>query len=507
MPVDPVALTADPHALRAALTDVRLANMNMLRLSGTSVYESDEFFDLCDEFGILVWQDVMFANMDPPDDPDFVAGVETEVRQLLRRVGHHASLAVLCGGSEVEQQAAMLGLPRDRWTMPLFETLIPAMAAREVPGLVYVSSSPTGGTLPFHDDAGVAHYFGVGAYRRPITDARLSNVRFAAECLALANPPDDLSAEQAVAKQGVPHDWDFADITDHYVRELFAVDTDALRTADPDRYVDLARATTGALIEATFAEWRRAGSQCAGGLIWFLRDLHAGSGWGVVDASGNPKPSWWYARRAMAPVALFALDEGLNGVHLHVLNDGPTALEGTVRVELFSRGELLVETAETSIGLSGRSAHRLSADGLFDGFRDLTWAYRFGPATYDVIAATLLNREGEALSHAFHLPLGFAREREDDIGLSATAVPIGDGRWRLTLRARRFAESVALRLDAHRPDDNWFHVAPGTDRLVTLEPRHDDDRPPVGDVHAINAIAGCAIEAASGTSSSLGGRP
>jgi beta-mannosidase len=288
-------------------------------------------------------------------------------------------------------------------------------------------------------------------------------------------------------------DWDFEDITDHYVRELFAVDADALRTADPDRYLDLARATTGYLMEATFAEWRRAGSQCAGGLIWFLRDLRAGSGWGVVDASGKPKAMWWFARRAMAPVALFALDEGLNGVHLHVVNDGATSLEGTVRVEIFSRGELLSETAERAIDVAGRSAHKLSADALFDGFRDLTWAYRFGPATYDVIAATLLDREGEPLSRAFHLPLGLAREREDDIGLAATAAPIGDGRWRLTIRAQRFAQSVALRLDGFRPDDNWFHLAPGTERIVTLEPLHDDDRPPVGDVRAINAIAGCAI--------------
>ena len=375
--------------------------------------------------------------------------------------------------------------------MPLFDELIPAIAAREVPGLVYVTSTPTGGTLPFHDDAGVAHYFGVGAYRRPLTDARLAGVRFAAECLAFANPPDELSADDAIARTGVARDnatdWDFADITDHYLRELFAVDADALRTADPDRYLDLARATTGHLMEATFAEWRRAGSRCAGGLIWFLRDLRAGSGWGVVDASGNPKASWWFARRAMAPVALFALDEGLNGVHLHVVNDGATALEGTVRVELFSRGELLSETAERAIDVAGRSAHKLSADALFDGFRDLTWAYRFGPATYDVIAATLLNREGEALSHAFHLPLGLAREREADIGLSATAAPIGDGRWRLAIRATRFAEFVALRLDGFRPDDNWFHLAPGTERIVTLEPLYDDDRPPVGDVRAINS--------------------
>ena len=94
MPVDPTALASGVDAQRAALVDVQRANMNMVRITGVSVYEDDAFFDACDELGILVWQDVMFANMDPPDDPDFVAGVEAEVSQLLSRVGHRASLAV-----------------------------------------------------------------------------------------------------------------------------------------------------------------------------------------------------------------------------------------------------------------------------------------------------------------------------------------------------------------------------------------------------------------------------
>jgi beta-mannosidase len=499
MPIDPVSLTNDSHALRHALEDVRRANMNMVRLSGTSVYEDDEFYELCDELGILVWQDVMWANMDPPDDPDFVSSVEAEVAQLLDRVGHRPSLAVLCGGSEVEQQAAMLGLPRDRWTMPLFDEVLSAVAARTVPGLAYVTSSPTGGALPFHSDVGVAHYFGVGAYRRPITDARRAGVRFAAECLAFSNAPDDFTAEQAASKFGVPRDngtdWDFADITDHYVRELFGADPDALRQDDPDRYLDLGRAAVGELIEATFGEWRRVGSSCAGGLVWWLRDLRAGAGWGIVDSSGKPKAPWWYARRAMAPIALLATDEGLNGLHLHVVNDTNAVVEGALRVELFTRGERLSETGEQTIKVAGHGAQEFSADAMFDGFRDLTYAYRFGDATYDVIAATLVNSNNVAMARAVHLPLGLARERETDVGLSAVASPIADGRWKLDIQTSRFAQSVALRLEGYRPDDNWFHLAPGATRTVLLELLDSERQQPTGDVRAINALARCRISA------------
>jgi beta-mannosidase len=508
MPVDPAALSADAVALRSAMHNVRRAHMNMLRVNGTTVYESDDFYELCDELGILVWQDAMFANMDPPDDAAFVSGVEAEVAQLLDRIGHRPSLAVICGGSEVEQQAAMLGLPRDRWIMPLFDEVIPAVVASKAPGLPYVTSSPTGGTLPFHADAGIAHYYGVGAYRRPLTDARRAGVRFTTECLAFSNVPvaatveHDLGGSAAVGhhpawKQGVPRDngasWDFEDVRDHYVRELFEVDPDSLRSVDPDRYLALGRVTTGEVMASTFAEWRRAGSLCSGGLIWFLRDLRPGAGWGVVDAFGRPKPAWWYLRRAMAPVALFAIDEGLNGLHLHVVNDSPDTIEGTLRVELFTRGELRTEVAEQPVKVNRASTVVVVADALFDGFRDLTWAYRFGPSGHDVISATLVHDNGDAIAQAVHLPLGLSRSIEPDLGLEAPASPRSDGTWALALRSRRFAQSVVIDVEGFDPDDNWLHVSPGTDHVVILTPINDDTRQPAGEVRALNAVTGTRI--------------
>lgn len=501
MPVDPVSFTSDYATLCPALEDVRRANMNMLRVSGTTVYETDEFLSLCDELGILVWHDLMFANMDPPDDAEFVSEVEAEVAEFIDRAASHAALAVICGGSEVEQQASMLGLPRQSWTMPLFDERIPALLERSAPGTAYVTSTPTGGPLPFHSDTRVAHYYGVGAYLRPITDARRANVRFASECLAFSNVPDESSLDQVLTREGVPRDngsdWDFADVRDHYIRELYAVEPRELLQREPARYLDLARAGVGEVMAGTIAEWRRVGSTCAGALIWFLRDLRPGAGWGIVDATGRPKAPWWYVKRAMAPVALFALDEGLNGLDLHVVNDADSPVDGVVRVELYARGELLSEHAESTIEVGAHSARVLNADALFNGFRDLTWAYRFGPASYDVIASTLIGADGEAISRAFHLPLGLARDQEPDIGLRVTAERIDAERWALTIEAARFAQSVSVRVDGFDPDDNWFHVAPGRARSVVLRPTTDRQGAPAGEIRALNAVAGCSFDGAS----------
>jgi beta-mannosidase len=175
--------------------------MNMLRVGGTMVYESDDFLDLCDEFGILVWQDLMFANMDYPDgDEAFVAGVTAELKQQLERLLPRASVTVICGNSEVEQQAAMWGAPRERWQPRLFHEIVPALLAELSCGVPYWPSSAHGGAFPHQPNHGTTSYYGVGAYLRPLEDARRSEVRFATETLGFANVPEDatLTAMPAV---------------------------------------------------------------------------------------------------------------------------------------------------------------------------------------------------------------------------------------------------------------------------------------------------------------------
>ena len=159
--------TTPASDVEATLRRVQRAGMNMVRVGGTMLYESDAFHDACDALGILVWQDFMFANMDYPiGDATFAASVEREASTLVRRTALSPSLVVLCGGSEVEQQAAMMGISRDQWTSPLYAELLPRIARTFRPDALYVPSTPTGGALPFDVDTGVAHYFEIG--RAPV---------------------------------------------------------------------------------------------------------------------------------------------------------------------------------------------------------------------------------------------------------------------------------------------------------------------------------------------------
>lgn len=282
------------------------AGMNMIRIGGTMAYETPEFFALCDELGIMVWQDAMLANFDyPAKDESLRQHIVTEISQFLEAIALSPSLAVFCGGSEMYQQGAMLGLPEQIWKGTLTEEVLPELLAEKRPDAAYVANSPSGGALPFFPNVGVGHYYGVGAYCRPLEDARRANLRFAAECLAFANIPEQETLDRYLPgvavhdprwKARAPRDrgasWDFEDVRDHYLKLLYDVEPDVLRREDGGLYLDMSRAATAEVMEATFAEWRRSGSSCQGAMVWTLQDLVPGAGWGIIDATGRPKSVW-----------------------------------------------------------------------------------------------------------------------------------------------------------------------------------------------------------------------
>jgi beta-mannosidase len=499
-PPDPFALSASPAALRAALQQVRAAGVNLLRVGGTFVYEQPEFHELCDELGILVWQDLMFANMDyPADDVAFQAAAGLEAALLASRLQLSPSLALFCGSSEVEQQAAMLGLSRETWQGPLFTELLPNELRPRRPDVPYITSSPTGGVLPFQVDHGVSHYYGVGAYLRPLEDARHAAPRFCGECLAFANVPEPRTMPLVLAdgqvaphhpawKARVPRDrgtgWDFDDVRDHYLKLLTGL--------DPERYLALSREVTGEVMARTFAEWRRPRSTCSGALVWLWRDPWPGAGWGVVDATGWPKAAYWHLARALAPLALFVVDEGLNGLRLHALNERPTPAALELSVRLWRAGDVQVAEATRALALPAHGAWELSLDELLGRFADPGFVYRFGPPTCELVHAALVTPDGgAAVAEAFHFPLGMPTAVEEDVGLAAeVAAPAPDGTLAVTVRTRRFAQAVTIDAPGYRPSDDHFHLAPGASRSVRLVPDGPPVAPYTGRVAALNARAG-----------------
>ena len=490
---DILNLVGSEAETRQALLLAKEAGMNMLRVGGTMFYEADHFYALCDELGILLWHDWMFANMDyPADDAGFVASVEAEARQFLNRTQLSPCLALLCGNSEIEQQAAMLGLEKPLWRNRLFAEVLPGIGTQLRPDVPYWPSSPAGGVLPFQVDSGAAHYFGVGAYMQPLTDARRCGVRFTSECLAFANVPETETIESVVGegqsplhhpawKARVPRDsgpgWDFDDVRDHYLAELFKVEPMRLRYADMDRYLALSRVVSGEVMASAFGEWRRNGSSCAGGIVWFLRDLWPGAGWGVVDSLGNPKAAWHYLKRAFAPVALFITNEGVNGLALHAVNDTAQPISARIVLTLYRHGEKAVAEGAQEIVIPAHGSLQIRGDALFGHFLDTTYSYRFGPPGHDIAHAVLSDTvTGQLLGSDFFFPLGHAFVVQPTLGLEAETRAVGDGSYQVTVRSQRFAQAVSIEAPGYRATHNYFHLSPGGAQSLHLRPRQAGTR-------------------------------
>lgn len=349
-----------------------------------------------------------------------------------------------------------------------------------------------GGELPFRPNRGVANYYGVGAYLRPLTDARLADVRFAAECLAFSNVPDDSALEALDApgglvvhhprwKQGVPRDagagWDFEDVRDHYLTLLFGVEPVALRSIDHDRYLELSRQVTGEVMAEVFGEWRRAESPCAGGLVLWLTDLQPGAGWGVLDHRGEPKVAFHHLRRALAPAAVWSTDEGLSGVHAHVVNEGGADLVARLRISLYRDLETRVEEAVTDLVLAPRENWTADIEGVLGRFVDASWAYRFGPPGHDLIVLTLEtdDREsGEArvVSQSCRFIGTHPTGREPAARLGVTAdlrtFPGRDGETAVTVRSERLLYGARIAMPGFVPEDDAFIVEPGHAKTIRL---------------------------------------
>jgi beta-mannosidase len=501
-PLDCVSLNASASDYVQAIEQVRSAGMNMLRVAGPFVYESDAFLDQCDAAGILLWQDFMFANMDYPDSsPEFAANVGSEAAEILRRLQARPSLSMLCGNSEVYQQAAMSGAAREQWAPALFETTLADHCREYCPDVPYCPSSTHGGDLPFSPNEGVTSYYGVGAYQQPLTDARRAEVRFASECLALANIPESetltnpdgstLHFNQARWKERTPRDlgagWDFDDVRDSYLERLFRVDAPALRYGDPERYLRLSRATSGEVMAATFAEWRRARSLCRGALLLFLRDLWPGAGWGIIDSQGLPKAGYYYLKRALQRFSIFITDEGCNGLMLHLANDGPEAVRGQLQVELFKLSQPVGRPVSRAVVVDARGSLEINPVRLFDGFVDLSYNYRFGPPSYDVMRAAFLRDDGSCVE-AFHFPLGLPNT-QGEIGIEAAARTVDDG-IEVAIETGGFAQGVHIEARGYVAEDQYFHLAPRSRRTIKLTPAAAAVSGPFeGTVYALNSAA------------------
>jgi beta-mannosidase len=348
IPADSLPTRISESYLEGLLKSAVDANMNMLRVWGGGYYPEDMFYDLCDRYGILIWQDFMFACGIYPADADFFENVRVEAVENVRRLRHHAALALWCGNNEMEQGWCDWGWnkPEDPLNQRLkdgydrmFHHMLPELLEDEDPDHVYWPSSASAST-PFdganNQVQGDCHYWDVWHGRKPFTAYRTQYPRFMSEFGFQALPP-----LKTIATYADPADWNMTSyIMEHHQRSgsgnglMIAQMTDTFRMPrDFSSLVYLSLLLQAEGIRYGVEHWRRNRNRVSGTLIWQLNDCWPVASWASLDYFGRWKALHYAAKRFYAPLLLSVAEDGKT-MRVHVTSDLVRPVDVLVRWRL-----------------------------------------------------------------------------------------------------------------------------------------------------------------------------
>lgn len=454
--------------VRRLLRMAREAGVNMLRVWGGGLYESDHFYSLCDELGILVWQDFAYACAYYPDTGAYADSAREEAVAAVRRLRNHPSLAIWCGNNEnhVAFHEGWGGPRPPRYLGErLYHEVLPGVAAQEDPARVYWPSSPFGGDNPNSPDVGDRHnwdvWHGSGDWTRYALDHSrfVSEFGFAGSCglrawdgvLDAADRSADAPAVRWHDKTRKGYDTYLG-----YIEAFFP------RPVSLEDLVYYSQANQAEAVRFGVEHYRRLKGRCWGTLFWQWNDCWPVQSWAAVDYAGDAKFLYHAARRFFAPL-LVSLVREAGEAAAWLVNDGAAAVGGRLRLSLrtWDGAELAARETDVTVDANGsREAARLDLAAAAGRERDV------------FVHAHFARNSGETAENILFL----ARPKElalPEPGLKVLSVrPASGGAFDVTVCAERFAAWVWLRLDgaAGEWSDNGFHLLPGVTKVVTLRP-------------------------------------
>ncbi len=361
IPADSFPTRLTEAALEGLIRSAAETHQNMLRVWGGGFYEEERFYDLCDRYGILVWQEFIFScSIYPLDQPEFVENVRVEVVENVRRLRHRACLALWCGNNEMEQ-----GWAEWNWNKPdlqdlkaaydrFFHHTLAEWCAAEDPDHAYWPSSPSSDT-PFENPNGQiqgdAHYWDVWHGRKPFTAYRNQYPRFMSEFGFQALPP-----LETIRTYATEPDWNMTSyIMEQHQKNASGnslmvgqmLDTFRL-PKDFESLVYLSLVLQAEGIRYGVEHWRRYTRRVSGTLYWQLNDCWPVASWSSLDYFGRWKALHYAARRFYAPLMLSIEDDPPRQA-IFISSDLREGWHGLVRWSLARLdGKLLVSGEKTA---------------------------------------------------------------------------------------------------------------------------------------------------------------
>jgi len=449
------------------------ANYNLIRVWGGGYYPDDYFYDLCDEYGIIVWQDLMFSCGVYSFTDEFRENVTREVVDNMKRLRHHASLGIWCGNNEQE-----LGWAEWGWSekcpgklkddyINQFEKLLHEIAEEVDPNTFYWPSSPSSGggfKDPNGESSGDMHYWAVWHDKLPFTAYRSVCPRFMSEfgmqsfpCLKTVESftlPEDRNIFSYVMESHQKNGTGNEKIL-HYIAENFRYPKDF------DSLLYVSQLIQAESMRYGVEHWRRNRGRCMGALYWQVNDCWPVASWSSIDYYGRWKAVHYAARRFFAPILVSACEDGTT-VTLHISNETKEAVEGVLSWRLMDNCSRVIEKGEKRVTVEAFSSARyeeLDLSGLLDSMdrkRNTYLEFNFTVNERIVSSGTVL----------FVKPKHFSF-LDPEI---TTEVYEQADRYVIHVASKAFAKFVELRLDTMDPvfSDNCFDLSAGYRKEVYI---------------------------------------
>lgn len=324
------------------LEQCALANYNAIRVWGGAYYPEDWFYDLCDEYGFLIWQDFMFACSTYQLTEVFEENISREIEDNVRRIRHHACLGLWCGNNEMEGMIVE-GYTKDPKLLGdytrMYSYVIPKIVKREDPDTFYWPSSPSSGgdfDDPQDETRGDAHYWKVWHGYEPFTGYRKHNFRYASEFGFESLPamktiesftlPEDRNVFSYVMEKHQRSENGYAKMM-VYMAQYFPY------AKDLSHLVYASQLMQAQAMRYGVEHWRRNRGECMGAIVWQLNDCWPVASWSSIDYYGRWKALHYFEKRFFAPVLLSCHEEGLLSQDPNV-NARPYEVEKSIRLHV-----------------------------------------------------------------------------------------------------------------------------------------------------------------------------
>lgn len=472
---------------RKVIETAKISNNNMLRVWGGGVYEDDKFYELCDEAGILVWQDFMFACAMFPGDDAFLENVKQEAIDNVKRLRNHASIGLWCGNNEI--LAAWKGWGWEKKEMDanpenaakiwkayedIFHKTLPEVVNAFDPQRSYWSSSPSSGTgIPADLINGDEHYWGVWWGKEPFKNYATHLPRFMSE-YGFQSFPEIAT----VRKYALPEDYDiFSEVMKSHQRSTIGNGTieyymlqEYKKPKDFESFLYVNHVLQAEGIKFGLEGHRRAMPFNMGSLYWQINDVWPVASWSSTDYYQKWKALQYYVKKGFEQVLVSPFTDGEN-LKVDVINDRLSDINGTLKLRIIDfEGKVLWEK------ISEVTVPANASTNYFDMNRTALLKDAGNQPANSVLVCELSENDKVISENSFF----FKPFKELKIGkpnVTFETVKTAEG-FDITVKTDKLAKNVYLQIGDEEGffSDNYFDLLPGESATIKLKTGIQEDK-------------------------------